>query len=129
MEIVLIPLIGFALYLGLQNQSRLAALHRRIEQLEAGAPAKPKADTPKPAAPAPAPAAPSAPPPPPVRAAARSASDGPPVATPAGPKPSLEERLGTRWTVWVGGLSLALGGIFLVKYSIEAGLLGPGARI
>ncbi|MGE0611424.1 MAG: DUF2339 domain-containing protein [Hyphomicrobiales bacterium] len=42
---------------------------------------------------------------------------------------SMEQTLGTRWTVWVGGLALALGGVFLVKYSIEAGLLGPGVRI
>ena len=41
----------------------------------------------------------------------------------------LEERFGTRWVVWVGGLALALGGIFLVQYSIEQGLLGPGPRI
>ena len=38
---------------------------------------------------------------------------------------SFEERLGTQWAVWVGGLALALGGIFLVRYSIEQGLLGP----
>ncbi|MBV8839473.1 MAG: DUF2339 domain-containing protein, partial [Alphaproteobacteria bacterium] len=31
--------------------------------------------------------------------------------------------------VWIGGLALALGGIFLVQYSIEAGLIGPGVRI
>jgi len=30
--------------------------------------------------------------------------------------------------VWIGGLTLALGGFFLVRYSIEAGLLGPGVR-
>ena len=44
-------------------------------------------------------------------------------------KPGLEERLGTRWVVWIGGLTLALGGVFLVRYSIEAGLLGPGVRV
>lgn len=42
--------------------------------------------------------------------------------------PGLEERLGTRWVVWVGGLTLALGGFFMVRYSIEQGLLGPGVR-
>jgi uncharacterized membrane protein len=42
---------------------------------------------------------------------------------------SLEQRLGTQWTVWVGGLALALGGIFLVRYSIEQGLLGPRVRL
>jgi uncharacterized membrane protein len=31
--------------------------------------------------------------------------------------------------VWAGGLALALGGIFLVRYSIEQGWIGPGVRI
>lgn len=31
--------------------------------------------------------------------------------------------------VWVGGVALALGGIFLVRYSIERGLIGPGVRV
>lgn len=60
-------------------------------------------------------------------------AEGPPAAfaaAAAGPaSPGLEERLGTRWVVWVGGLTLALGGLFLVRYSIEAGLLGPAARV
>lgn len=56
----------------------------------------------------------------------------------AGPKPhpasivpavSLEERLGTQWVVWAGGIALTLGGFFLVRYSIEQGWFGPGARI
>ena len=42
---------------------------------------------------------------------------------------SFEEKFGTRWTVWIGGVALALGGIFLVKYSIEAGLIGPRLRL
>jgi uncharacterized membrane protein len=42
--------------------------------------------------------------------------------------PGFEERIGTRWVVWIGGLTLALGGFFMVRYSIEAGLLGPGVR-
>lgn len=45
------------------------------------------------------------------------------------PAPGLEERLGTRWVVWVGGLTLALGGLFMVRYSIEQGLIGPGVRV
>jgi uncharacterized membrane protein len=44
------------------------------------------------------------------------------------PAPGFEERIGTRWVVWVGGLTLALGGFFMVRYSIDAGLLGPGVR-
>jgi len=31
--------------------------------------------------------------------------------------------------VWVGGLALALGALLLVRYSIEAGLFGPAARV
>ncbi len=51
------------------------------------------------------------------------------VSKPAGPSISFEEKFGTRWTVWVGGLALALGGIFLVRYAIEQGLVGPAMRI
>ncbi len=40
-------------------------------------------------------------------------------------EPGFEERIGTRWVVWVGGLTLALGGFFMVRYSIDAGLLDP----
>ena len=43
-------------------------------------------------------------------------------------KGDLEETVGARWAVWVGGLALALGGVFLVRYTIEQGLLGPAAR-
>ena len=45
------------------------------------------------------------------------------------PGRSLEESFGTRWTVWVGGLALALGALLLVRYSIEAGYFGPAARV
>jgi uncharacterized membrane protein len=58
-----------------------------------------------------------------------------PAAKPASPPkaalktPDIETALGTRWAVWVGGVALALGGIFLVRYSIEAGWFGPGTRL
>src|SRR5215218_5951796 len=52
-----------------------------------------------------------------------------PPAEPEAPAKSFEERFGASWVVWIGGLALALGGIFLVQYSIEAGLVGPGVRI
>lgn len=45
------------------------------------------------------------------------------------PRESFENRLGARWAVWAGGIALALGGIFLVKYSIESGLLSPAVRL
>ena len=68
----------------------------------------------------------------PVTPAADDAASGttamPPPLPPPPADPGFEERLGTRWVVWIGGLTLALGGFFLVRYSIEAGLLGPGVR-
>lgn len=42
---------------------------------------------------------------------------------------SLVSQIKDQWMVWLGGLSVALAGIFLVKYSIEQGFLGPAARI
>ncbi|HEX3502637.1 MAG TPA: DUF2339 domain-containing protein [Xanthobacteraceae bacterium] len=60
-------------------------------------------------------------------------STAPSSATPAAAHPprniSFEERFGTRWVVWVGGIALALGGIFLVRYAIEQDLIGPRVRV
>ncbi|SHN66632.1 DUF2339 domain-containing protein [Bradyrhizobium erythrophlei] len=58
--------------------------------------------------------------------AASAVPTTPPPLPPAAP--GFEERVGTRWVVWLGGLTLALGGFFMVRYSIDAGLLGPGVR-
>src|SRR3981189_222489 len=67
--------------------------------------------------------------PPPSQPVAPSPMPDIPAAAPASqPGPGFEERSGTRWVVWVGGLTLALGGFFMVRYSIDAGLLGPGVR-
>ncbi len=66
------------------------------------------------------------PPPPPPRSAPTSV---PPVLPSPPAKLGLEEQFGTRWVVWAGGLALALGGIFLVRYSIEQGWIGPAVRI
>jgi uncharacterized membrane protein len=52
-----------------------------------------------------------------------------PPAPAARPKISLEERFGTQWVVWAGGIALALGGFFLVRQAIEQGWFGPGARV
>lgn len=52
-----------------------------------------------------------------------------PTKAPAKSTHDLESALGAQWTVWVGTLALGLGGIFLVRYSIEQGFFGPGARI
>ncbi len=63
---------------------------------------------------------------PPANAAIRVPVPPPLPLPPA--EPGFEERIGTRWVVWIGGLTLALGGFFMVRYSIEAGLLRPGVR-
>ena len=43
--------------------------------------------------------------------------------------PSFEQRFGGQAFVWLGGIALALAGFFMVKYSIETGLLSPTVRI
>ena len=68
------------------------------------------------------PAQPPTEPPPPESA--------PPQAEPSQPNFfNLEQFFGTRLVVWVGGFALALGGILLVRYSIEQGLFGPELRV
>ncbi len=121
--------------------ARIDRLEARVLALEAprdgdtpaAAPASPPLPPPPPIASQPSdlavePPGEFAPPPPPL-----PPPPPPPVpaghATPVPERPSLEERFGTRWVVWVGGLALALGGLFMVRYSIEQGWIGPGVRI
>jgi uncharacterized membrane protein len=64
-----------------------------------------------------------APPPRPEPTPAPPPPDGP------GPGPGWELQLTSRWLVWLGAVTIALGSVFLVRYSIERGWLGPGVRI
>jgi len=118
---------------------RIFRLDERLTTLGGGAPTAPP---PEPSA---APAAPEAPvvpagpvapaseavssptpapaPPEPVMAAA------PPPPLPTAPRRSFEQRFAERWLVWLGGVTLALGGAFLVKLSIDYGLLTPSVRV
>jgi uncharacterized membrane protein len=126
-------------------EARLAALERAVSAMPP-VPATPPTHEPVPPAPEPTapisvpqPKRPAEEPPvlperePPVAASSPIApppsQTAPPPAVPTAQSMSLEERLGTQWAVWVGGLAVALGGIFLVRYSIEQGLLGPGVRV
>ena len=141
---ILAGVIAFFLAAGARKavtrlEQQLARLGARLETLEA------ELDRPQPQAPeAPAaPAAEAAPEPAQVTAESPAPPATPPVEAPPSvpqiPAPaaapaaatgaSLEERLGTRWAVWVGGLALALGGLLLVRYSIEQGVFGPGVRV
>ena len=113
-------------------------LYRRLTNLERKAPAAPQAaaeaavETPLEEPPELAPAG-----------AAAGVWAPPEVTRPSGPqsepqiKPrpkrrlpkNFEQQIAERWMVWLGGLALALGGAFLVKYTIDQGLLGPKMRI
>jgi uncharacterized membrane protein len=148
LAIPIIAIVALVKAVGLGDQlrrldARLTTLERRTsEAAPAAAPAPPPTSAApvvepiveKPVEPAAPPSerepaiaatSPIAPPP-----AAASVPVSPPrPAAPAAPAMSFEERLGTQWAVWVGGIAVALGGIFLVRYSIEQGLLGPGVRV
>jgi len=135
-----------AFFMALGARERLAAAERRIAALEAQLRAAgllhaaSQPDAPAHEAKRAVAAAPEEPPR--VEATAASAAAQPRIAeAPPTPPPSapprhveeapsrgLEERLVTRWTVWVGGVALALGGLLLVRYSIEQGFFGPAAR-
>lgn len=41
----------------------------------------------------------------------------------------FEEKLASRWLVWLGAATISLGGAFLVKYSIDQGWLRPAIRV
>ncbi|HEY1385098.1 MAG TPA: DUF2339 domain-containing protein [Dongiaceae bacterium] len=117
---------------GLRDQKEAAAFmpHRPSHAVEEPPEPKPAAPPIPPAAP-PQPEQPAAPEPgfeaapqpspPPASAPLRPAVE----AAPRG----LEQRLGARGFVWLGGICIALAGGFLVKYSIDEGLLGPGMRV
>lgn len=127
-----------------QAEALVADLVRRRPDDEAAAPAPAVpvappvrgAETPPPATPSDESRAPPEEPPPP--------STVPPVALPPPEEPrgwrsyrpatseggwTFEQEIGARWPVWVGGLALALGGIFLVRFAIDEGWFGPAARV
>src|SRR5215472_13219047 len=53
----------------------------------------------------------------------------PPTPAAAPPQWDWERILVENWLVWLGGAALALGGGFLVKLSIDYGLLTPAVRV
>ncbi|SNS52627.1 Uncharacterized membrane protein [Sphingomonas laterariae] len=122
-----------------QAERRITELQDRIADL-VSIPAEPQVDTggavvaplldiaaPLPSAPpvqsAPVPEEPEVP-----------ATPPPPPAPPAPKRPPMstrvfEELFGSRLPIWAGGVTLAVAGFFLVKYSIDTGLLSPGVRV
>jgi uncharacterized membrane protein len=115
-------------------------LDRRVEalgeRLDRFAPLSDAAATESGAAPAAAAAA-AEPPAPPTPEAAPAAAEPPsepqpqPAVPPAvgAPGPGWEQLLVEHWLVWLGAAAMALGGAFLVKLSIDYGLLTPAVRV
>src|SRR4051794_8936339 len=158
-EFLALAVAVVALIVAIKAFNQIAMLRARLDALQApagGPPPLPAYETPHAPPPSgegpthpphPPPPQKNPPPPPPPGAGPPPATPPPssppiqpepaPLAAPDMPappplpqaQPGFEERLGTRWVVWVGGLTLALGGFFMVRYSIEAGLLGPGVRV
>ncbi len=117
---------------------RLFRLDERLDGMTAGpvAPPVPSVASPPEAVPEPIEVSSTAPPPERVLEPAAGAF-GPHEAAPPAPPPAavgassrrFEQQLAENWLVWLGGLALALGGVFLVKLSIDYGLLTPGVRV
>ena len=63
-----------------------------------------------------------------VHDAAVHATPPPPAPAPA-PRLDLEQRIGARWTTWVGVIAILFAASFFVKWSIENNLIGPRARL
>ncbi|MBI3707833.1 MAG: DUF2339 domain-containing protein [Proteobacteria bacterium] len=158
MEEVLLygPLLLFAIFgvptLAIMSFVRTGRLRRDIDALRARLDSLAPAATAPIASATPAPARPELPPeaagvplfePEPVQPAARAPSPAAPAAEPSPPAPPTVEAAAAaapkasifsegatvRWATKLGGLAMALGGVFFVQYSIEAELIGPTARV
>ena len=120
--VIVLP-VGSILGIVAWFRSRRLATALRSLQREV-APMKPAGPDPSPP---PAEAAPAEPEPAePAPAEPQQARQTPP---PQAPPQSIEEALTSRWLVWGGSAALAVGGFFLVKFSIEQGWLGPEIRV
>lgn len=115
MTIVLLLAVIVQTVLLVRLQRRVDALERRPPVAAATVAVAPVA--PPLVAPRPVPA----PPPAPQRRR-------PTLPRPPRPTIDLETLVGSRLPVWIGGLALVVGGIFLVRLSIEAGWLTPAIR-
>ncbi|MEZ5831557.1 MAG: DUF2339 domain-containing protein [Dongiaceae bacterium] len=144
--VLVVPALSIVAYRATQRLEReLTALRLELRSLrdrQTAAdymPHRPSHPVEPPPEPAAQPAAPAWPVVPEAPAGADLPSDAPPPVPPLEPAPArasaepaprgLEQRLGARGFVWLGGACIALAGAFLVKYSIDEGLLGPGMRV
>lgn len=139
-------LVGFAMLVQRirRLEAQVEALHDRLvadyaSPLERAAPPIPQAapaadrveqpDPGEPEALPPVVARPEAVDPPPPPAIPDPLPVWPPVEEgPEAGRPGFESLVGGRLPIWTGGAALVVAGFFLVRYSIESGLLGPAVR-
>ncbi|MFV0472631.1 MAG: DUF2339 domain-containing protein [Pikeienuella sp.] len=150
---VVVLAIGYGLLVFLGLPYALFAIHalgRRVRKLEADlaiavrAAAQARAEQPQ--APLSEPRAEAPPAPPPVRAQAETSPPPAPPRPPAPPAPKPADAAGpyvlreenlrnltvwlrANWTLAVAALSLIFGGLFMVQYGVERGLLSPTMRV
>lgn len=108
----------------LSARSEIAALRRSMQ-------AAPLAEVAVPMPPLPASVPFVAPPvPEPALIEPEPAVEQPAVSEPVAkaPRPDIEALLTARWGVWLGSAALVLAGVFLVRYAVDQGLLGPATR-
>ena len=72
--------------------------------------------------------APEPPPPPPVEPTRPAPVIADPIETPK-PRGGFEDLFGRKLPIWAGGITLAVAGFLIVKYSIDSGLLSPIVRV
>lgn len=111
-------------------ESQIASLESRVGQA-AVEPAPAPVFTPRPEPALPSAAAPLAADAPPGQIVRAESPPAPPLHDETAERESsfsLETLIGSRLPIWIGGAALVLAGFFLVRYSIESGLLGPATR-
>jgi len=117
--------IGF--FKALSARSEIAALRRRVEALTVAQPA-PAAEPARASVPfVPTPAV-EHPQPEPAPTATESVEAARSIPEPQPQRPDIEALLTARWGVWLGAAALVLAGVFLIRYAVEQGLLGPATR-
>ncbi len=109
------------------SRERLAALERRLRETSAepGAlplpVAAPIEEPPAIGATADTPSTPLPPPPAPP--------SSPPPLSPAPARLDLEQRIGARWSTWVGIVAILFAASFFLRWVFEENLIGPGLRV
>ncbi|GAA4894666.1 DUF2339 domain-containing protein [Ferrimonas pelagia] len=134
-------LCGYAGYFGQrrlkgrvsQLEQELNALRQHVLSLAAGnkiaaTPERGRADKTSPAAELP-PTAPLSTPAPAVAKPRAASYSSVPTRPELAQSPAWLTFIQTHWMILIGGFSLALAGIFLIRYSVESGLLSPAIRV